>query len=197
MDHPPSAYRWMHLWLYHRSPQGRCKITSTCDLPSSCDLPSTTCSIVWSVRLRRHPPRAPHCRLHDVAPSSSPFARIVHLETPPPPRRPRRSPRHSPTPCTRAVVQGYRAATSTPPESCTRAVVFAYVDRLTLPVLHRSPFMMLHNHSSWCCRRFCYIVNHLFFRYCVPAHWMPLFFSIVSPLSVPISFQVARALFIY
>ena len=142
MDHPPSAYRWMHLWLHHRSPQGRCKITSPCDLPP------TTCSIVWSVRPRRHPPHAPHCRLHDVVPSSSLFACIVHLETPPPPRRPRRSPRRSPAPCTRAVVLGYRAATSMPSKSCTRAVVFAYVDRLTSPILHRSPFMMLHNHSS-------------------------------------------------
>ena len=94
------------------------------------------------------PVRHVHCRLHDVAPSSSPFARIVHLETPPPPRRPRRSPRRSLVPRTRAVVLGYRAATSTPPESCTRAVVFVYVDRLTSPDLHRSLFMMLHNHSS-------------------------------------------------
>ena len=104
-----------------------------------------------------------HYRLHDITPSSSLFARIVHLETPPPLRHPRRSPRRSPTPCTRAIVLGYRAATSTPPESCTRAVVFAYVDRLTSSVLHRSPFIMLHNHSSGCYRRSCYIVNHLFF----------------------------------
>jgi hypothetical protein len=134
------------------------------------------------------PVRHVHCRLHNVAPSSSPFTRIVHLETPPPPRRPCRSPRRSPTPCTRAIVLGYRAATSTPPESCTRAVVFAYVDRLTSPVLHRLPFMMLHNHSSWCCRHSCYIVNHLFFDIVCLHIGCHCFFSIVSPLSVPISF---------
>ena len=138
-------------WIIHRLPTSGCTCGYIIDhrkITFPYDLSSTTCSIVWSVRPHRHPPRAPHCRLHDVAPSSSPFARIVHLETPPPPRRPRRSPRRSPAPCTRAVVLSYRAATSTPPESCTRAVVFAYVDRLTSPVLHRSPFMMLHNHSS-------------------------------------------------
>lgn len=143
-------------WIIHRLPTSGCTCGYIIDRrkvaarspPRAISPPRPAPSSGLCARAVILPVRHVHCRLHDVAPSSSPFARIVHLETPPPPRCPRRSPRRLPAPCTRAVILGYRAATSTPPESCTRAVVFAYVDRLTSPVLHRSPFMMLHNHSS-------------------------------------------------
>ena len=148
-------------WIIHRLPTSGCTCGYIIDCrkvaarspPRAISLPRAISPPrpAPSFGLRAHavilPVRHVHCRLHDVAPSSSLFARIVHLETPLPPRCPCRSPRRSPAPCTRAVVLGYHAATSTPPESCTRAVVFAYVDRLTSPVLHRSLFMMLHNHS--------------------------------------------------
>ena len=101
-------------WIIHRLPTGGCTYGYIIDrrkiatrsppraisLPHAISPPRPAPSSGLCARAVILPMRHVHYRLHDVAPSSSPFGRIMHLETSSPPRCPRRSPRRSPTPCT-------------------------------------------------------------------------------------------------